>query len=260
MTRVKDIFELLNSFAPVDLKMPEDNVGLLVGDGEAEVTKVVVALDVTKEVIAEAAEKGARLIVAHHPMPREGLKRIVAGDLDGDKVRALIQNGISSISMHTNLDKAEGGVNDALAKAIGLEDITALENPLSVGRVGYCRPVCALSEFLPRVCCALDAKFLRYIDVNRPVNKVAVGSGSGGELWKHALDAGCDTLVSGDVKYSHFQPASEMGLNLIDAGHFPSENVICRPLARRISRAFPALEVAISERHRDCIGIYVKQE
>ena len=208
--------------------------------------KVVVALDVTKR---SSPRLPRREPGYSRPPPHaaEGLKRIVAGDLDGDKVRALIQNGISSISMHTNLDKAEGGVNDALAKAIGLEDITALENPLSVGRVGYCRPVCALSEFLPRVCCALDAKFLRYIDGNRPVNKVAVGSGSGGELWKHALDAGCDTLVSGDVKYSHFQPASEMGLNLIDAGHFPSENVICRPLARR--SASPALSPPSD---RDC--------
>jgi len=258
MTRVKDIFELLNSFAPVDLKIPEDNVGLLVGDGESAVTKIIVTLDITKEVIAEAAEKHAELIVAHHPMPHEGLKRIVADDLDGDKVRALILNGISSISMHTNLDAAEGGVNDTLAHTLGLEDIGAFENPLSMGRIGFIRPACSLADFLPKVYRLLGVSFLRYIDGKRPVSKVAVGSGNCSELWKFALAAGCDTFVSGDFKYGQLQPASEIGLNIIDAGHFATENVICKPLAKLISNAFPSLDVSVSERHKDCIRLYTE--
>ena len=115
MPKVSDVFAFLNQLAPVEYAMSYDNVGLLVGDGDAHVSRILVALDITDAVICEAVKIGAELIVSHHPVIFEPMKRIVAGDITANHVIALLQNRISAICMHTNLDAARGGVNDMLA-------------------------------------------------------------------------------------------------------------------------------------------------
>ena len=119
MKIVKDIFDYLNLLAPVGLKMSFDNVGILAGSAEAPARNCLLALDITDEVIDEAVSIGADLIVSHHPLIFHELKSVVAEDLVGRKIIKLIKNDISAICMHTNLDIAQGGVNDALMSALG---------------------------------------------------------------------------------------------------------------------------------------------
>lgn len=144
MKIVKDIFDYLNLLAPVGLKMSFDNVGILAGSAEAPTRNCLLALDITDEVIDEAVSIGADLIVSHHPLIFHELKSVVAEDLVGRKIIKLIKNDISAICMHTNLDIAQGGVNDALMSALGgcvsgfLEPcgIDADGAPVGCGRIG----------------------------------------------------------------------------------------------------------------------------
>lgn len=254
---VKDVFEYLNGIAPVSLKMDFDNVGLLVGDENGNVKKILVALDITDEVIDEAIAFGAELIVSHHPLIFTPMKNVLSSDLAGRKIMKLIQNGISAICMHTNLDIAEGGVNDALMATLGgisqgyLEFMGTDADGIShgCGRVGELPCEMELCDFL-KVCKeSLNSNGLRYHDAGKKVKKLAVMGGSGGDCVELAKQMGCDTYVTSDIKYNQFLDAKELGINLIDADHFCTENVIVPVLSDKLSAAFPECEVRISEKH-----------
>ena len=182
MATVNDIYAFLNDLAPVRYQMDFDNAGFLVGDGSAAVEHVLLALDITDDVIAEAAALHAQLIVSHHPLIFTPLRHATADDLTGRKVLALARNGIAAVCMHTNLDIADGGVNDALMVALGAEVTGGLEpsgtdavgGMLTCGRVGRLPEPMALSDFLPYVADRLHANGLRYVDGGRPVQKLAV--------------------------------------------------------------------------------------
>ena len=256
MVTVNNIYKLLSEYADPSMKMDFDNVGLLVGKSETVVTKVVVALDITMDVIQEAAEEGAQLIVSHHPM-FFSLKNVTDIDKNGCKVIKLIENGMSGICMHTNLDAAKGGVNDALANALGMKNIQLMQcdgvdskgNEFSYGRVGTIEPSVPMSEFLPFVKKALKSNGLRYYDAHRPVSRICSVGGSGGSEFEAVLKNGCDTFVTADVKYDVFLDAKHYGVNLIDADHFCTENTVVPVLKDVISKAYPELEVKISQCH-----------
>ena len=257
MTKVKDVFEYLNGLAPTALKMDFDNVGLLVGNEDAEVSKILVALDITDVVIDEAISCGAELIVSHHPIIFDAMKDVLYSDLVGRKIVKLIKNDISAICMHTNLDIAEGGVNDALMKALGGVSATYLEYTgtdangvkQGCGRVGELESEMPLPEFLEKCKTALGSNGLRYFDAGLKVKKLAVMGGSGGNEVTLAKAAGCDTYVTADVKYNNFLDAKELGINLIDADHFCTENVIVPVLCDKLKAQFNACEMKISEKH-----------
>ena len=259
MATVNDIYAFLNDLAPVRYQMDFDNAGFLVSDGSTAVERVLLALDITNEVIAEAAALHAQLIVSHHPLIFTPLRRATADDLTGRKVLALARNGIAAICMHTNLDIADGGVNDALMAALGAEVTGGLEpsgtaddgSALTCGRVGRLLEPMALSDFLPYVADRLHANGLRYVDGGRPVQKLAVCGGSGGSMLDLAAQMGCDTFVTADLKYNHFEEAKYCGLNLIDAGHFETENPICDVLEGILREAFPEIPVFRARAHRD---------
>lgn len=259
MATVRDLYRLLDGFAPFATQMSFDNAGFLVGRGEGQVTKVLVSLDITEEVAQEAAEMGAELIAAHHPVIFHPARSITDGDPTGRTVLTLIENGISAICAHTNLDAAVGGVNDALADRLGLTGLSVLEpsgtdgegRPIGIGRVGERPATERLTEFAQRVKASLGANGLRYVDAGIPVRRVAVGGGACGDMLELAVGQGCDTFVTSDVKYNQFLDAKAMGLNLIDAGHYPTENVVCPVLAEKLKTAFPELEVLISRRHKE---------
>ncbi len=256
MATVNDILAFLNERAPISTKLEWDNVGLLAGFSGREVKKILVALDITDDVVEEAAGKNTDLIVSHHPLFFE-LKRAADDDPQGRKVVKLIQNCISAICMHTNLDAAAGGVNDTLAGLLGLENTEILTvggilpdgKPYGIGRYGELRVQKTMSEFLPFVKQVLKANGLRYHDSGRPVKRVAVVGGSGGGDMMRAIKMGCDTFVTSDIKYNSFLDAKEHGLNLIDADHFCTENVACRPVAEWIKGKFENINVEISETH-----------
>lgn len=249
MTNVREIEAFLYGWAPRELAMEWDNVGLLVGDGSAEVHRVLVALDITESVVAEAIGTGADLIVAHHPLMNcawHKVQHVTAEDAQGRTITALLRNGISAICMHTNLDAAEGGVNDALAEKLGLTDLEMLTEE-KIGRIGTLKCEKPLVEFLQDVVKYLGCNGLRYTDCGRSVHRVAVGGGACGDYIPQALAKGCDTFVTSDLSYHEFLDTK--ALNLIDAGHFPTENVICERVAARLRAAFPQLTVALSAVH-----------
>ena len=263
MATVQEILTFVETLAPRNMKMDWDNVGLLCGSRHAQVTKILVALDPFEHVCREAADWGAELIVTHHPIIFQALKSVTDDTSIGRGLMLLCRNGISAINAHTNLDCTPGGVNDTLAKTLGLQNI-AVVAPSGVDAGGNewgllrCGEVteCALPDFLAYVKAALGCDGLRFVDGGKPVRKVAVGGGScaGGML--DALDAGCDTFVTSDIKYNQFWDAKELGLNLIDAGHFHTENPVVAVLAEKIAAAFPEIEVKISKTHADCMKFF----
>jgi len=268
MPTVNDVYEFLNSFAPAEMKMDFDNVGFLVGSGKSPAEKVLVSLDITDDVISEALGAGSNLIVSHHPL-FFSLKSVTDADPAGAKVVRLIGGGVSAICMHTNLDAARGGVNDALAAAAGIAgdgaDAQLLSDDgrlpagevFSYGRVGCLKHPCPLREYLAFLKPALGTCGLRYHDARRDVFKVAVAGGSGGDMLGHAARHGCDTFVTADIKYSVFLQAKELGINLIDGDHFCTENVVTGALADKLRAAFPGAEVAVSERHAQTVKFFV---
>ena len=264
MRTVKDIFDYLNLLAPIELKMSFDNVGILAGSAEAPVRKCLLALDITDEVIDEAVLIGADLIVSHHPLIFRELKSVVAEDLVGRKIIKLIKNDISAISMHTNLDIAQGGVNDALMSALGgcVSDFLepcgsdADENPVGCGRIGELPESIELQSFLAICKQALHVNGLRYYDAGRPVRKLAVMGGSGGECIALAESLGCDTYVTADIKYNGFLDAKELGINLIDADHFCTENVVIPVLHEKLTAKFSDVGFSISSTHCQTAKFY----
>ena len=251
MATVNDIYASLNDLAPVRYQMDFDNAGFLVGDGSAAVERVLLALDITDEVIAEAAALRAQLIVSHHPLIFTPLRRATTDDLTGRKVLALARHGIAAVCMHTNLDAAEGGVNDVLAQKLGLEGLTPLTEE-KIGRIGTLKCEMPLVEFTRFVIESLGCNGLRYTDCGKPVHRVAVGGGACGDYIPQAIAAGCDTFVTSDLRYHDFLDTTE--LHLIDAGHFPTEDVICEPLVAYLQRAFPTAIVMKTAAH-DCEAI-----
>jgi dinuclear metal center YbgI/SA1388 family protein len=252
MATVADILQFMETLAPKAMKMDWDNVGLLCGSKRGEVTKILVALDPFEGVCHEAADIGAELIVTHHPLIFHAPTAITDDSSIGRSILFLCAHGISAINAHTNLDVAPGGVNDVLAATLELENIVPIDELLRMGEVTEQ----ALDTFLATVKKNLDCAGLRFVDGGKPVRKVAVGGGSCAGDMMAAIDAGCDTFVTADVKYNQFWDAHDLGLNLIDAGHFQTENPVVAVLAEKLQAAFPEVEVKISETHTDCMKYY----
>ncbi len=252
MATVREIYDFLDQKAPFSLQMDFDNAGFLVGHGEKAVTRIVVALDITEAVAEEAARVGAQLIVSHHPVIFHPVRRLTDDDLTGRLLLSLTERGIAAICAHTNLDVAEGGVNDALARSLELEDAVPFQ-PDGLGRVGLVSGphTASLSAFASFVKERLGAGGVRCVDAGRPVRRVAVGGGACGDLVLAAAEAGCDTFITSDVKYNQFLDAAAAGINLIDAGHYPTENVVCPVLAHWLRQGFPEVEVLPSQAHRE---------
>jgi dinuclear metal center YbgI/SA1388 family protein len=249
MITVRDIEKALFDWAPQELAMSWDNVGQLVGEPEAEVKKVLVALDITEDVVCEAVACGADVIVAHHPLMNcawHPVQRVRSDDAQGRMLITMIRSGISAICMHTNLDAADGGVNDALAKKLGLSDLELL-NEEKIGRIGTLKSQLPLVEFTRLVVESLGCNGLRYVDNGKPVHRVAVGGGACSGYIAQAIANGCDTFVTSDLKYNDFLDTKE--INLVDAGHFPTENVVCPVVAAYLRRQFPQLTVVQSTAH-----------
>ena len=263
MTTVGDILKYIETLAPRSMKMDWDNVGLLCGSKATPVTKVLVALDPFEGVCREAAQWGAQLIVTHHPVIFQAPKAITDETSVGRSILQLCAHGISAINAHTNLDCAPGGVNDVLAKKLALVNVQVADpegtdengNEWGLLRMGEV-PEQPLDAFLNRVKTLLGCEGLRYVDGGKPVRKVAVGGGSCAGEMLDALRAGCDTFVTADVKYNQFWDARDLGINLIDAGHFATENPVVSVLAEKTAGAFPEIEVKISETHADCMKYY----
>lgn len=258
MTTVQDIYNVLFAAAPEYMKMEGDNVGLICGRANREVTRVMIALDASHEAIHEAKDEGCELLVTHHPLIFNPIRRVSDQAFGGDDILFLIENQIAAINLHTNLDCAPEGVNQVLAETLGLQDITIL-GPNGVDEQGReyglihmgTVPESDADTFARAVKAMLGCEGVRYADAGVPVRKVAVGGGSCGSEIDRVAASDCDTFVTADLKYHNFQDAKTLGLNLIDAGHFHTENPVCACLARLLGENFPELRVMQSKRHKD---------
>lgn len=251
MAAVKDVFQALDRLAPFGTQLDFDNAGFLAGRSEREVRKILVALDITQAVAEEAGRWGADLIVSHHPVIFHPVKAVTDRDETGRVLLALIENRISAICAHTNLDAAQGGVNDRLAAALELASPVPFEGE-HIGRMGQAhRRGLPVREYAAFVKDRLNAAGVWFVDGGRPVEQVAVGGGSCGSMLHEAVESGCDTFVTADVKYDVFLEAKALGLNLLDAGHYATEQVVCPALVDFLQKEFPAVQVRLSEVHRE---------
>lgn len=234
MTTIKDIINYFETFAPLSAQVEYDNSGLLVGDINTAVTNVLVSLDITEEVVKEAEKLGCELIISHHPVIFNPIRRISTHD----PAYLLANKDIAALCMHTNLDLGtKFGVNIALANAIGVHNpkLANLGECLFIGTLD-----CAVNMqlFAQNVKTALKCDGLRYTDTNKNVKTVAVSSGAGGSNVFEAAKLGADVLVTGEIKHHEINAANQIGINIIDAGHFKSEDIVILPLIKQLSDEF----------------------
>lgn len=259
MATVGEFYQFLDEKAPFHTQMSFDNAGLLVGEREQEVSKLLISLDITEEVVEEALACGCQLIISHHPVIFHPLRALTEESPTGRILLKLARGHISAICAHTNLDLAAGGVNDALATTLGLTGVGPLCQdgvdsegaPYGIGRVGMAAGEQSAAEFAASVKETLGANGVRYVDAGKTVRRVAVGGGACADLMERALAHACDTFVTADVKYNGFLDAKAMGINLIDAGHFPTENVVCPVLAHWLEETFSHVEILRSKVHHE---------
>ena len=237
LATVNDLVELLEELMPSNLAEDWDNVGLMLGRKGKIVKKILLALDLSKEVVEQAVAQKIDLIITHHPAIFKKLKRVVDNDWQQDLLLTLAENGIAVYSAHTNLDCVSTGVNDVLAKFLKLENTEVLDDSNGLGRIGVVEET-SLMEYAQVVKTALKADYVVVGDAGKQVHKVAVCGGAGSDLIDLALAKGADTLVTGDVKYHSAQQAVFSGLNIIDAGHQPTELPVLEKLADRLSLRF----------------------
>ena len=263
MPTVQEIEQRLFQLAPRESAMDWDNVGHLLGSPEQEVTRILVALDITEAVADEAIAEGCQLIVAHHPVMNckwLPVQTIRSDTPQGHLLMKLLTHDICAICMHTNLDAAEGGVNDCLASVLELIDPGPLGGEAGLCRMGNLSAPLMLPDFIRHVSKALNCNGIRYADAGRPVYQVAVGGGACGDFESAAIAAGCDTFITSDLNYHQFLDAAGKGINLIDAGHFPTEDPVCRKLVAYLKAQFSQITVHKSASHREVIQYYVEGE
>ena len=269
MVRVQEVMEALERIAPKRLAEDWDNPGLLVGSPEGEVARVLVALDVSDQVVKTAIREGAGMIVAHHPLIFSAIKKIRTDTPLGARLQMLLSHDIAVAAAHTNLDIAKGGVNDVLAERLGLEKLsTFITNEQeggdaeSLGRIGALPAPVSIEDFAHTVRERLGVSHVRLVRAAaRPVRRVAVVGGAGAEFIDAAVRRGADVYITGDVKYHEAQRAVEQGMHLIDAGHFGTERPVLPVLAGLLRRELAAergtAAIFVTETQRDVFDVII---
>ena len=236
--KVQDFFDLLSEKFPLDAACDFDNVGLLVGGYDFNVSGAVVSLDCDIDTVKFAVKNGCNLIITHHPVIFNGLKNVLSGSV----VFELIKNGISVISMHTNMDFSIGGVNDALCAAIGFSEVECVEC-----HDGVILKKCTIPPTAPQnLANALKAALgfsIRYTDCQNVIEKVLICSGSGSIYLDAAINHDCQALITADVKHNIFIDSINSGVSVFDAGHFATEDVIVKPVCDMLAKKFYSVKI-----------------
>jgi dinuclear metal center YbgI/SA1388 family protein len=259
--RVGDVAVAMERVAPLCLAAEWDNVGLLVGDRQSDCSRVMTCLTITESVVDEAVEKQADLIIAHHPLPFQSLKRITTDTVYGKYLWRLIGNCTAIYSAHTAFDSAESGINQQIAAGLGLRDIKPLEAcaelpGLGAGRLGWLPQSMSakeLARFAGTITGAASVKLVG--DRRTDVSRVAIGCGSGGSLLGAAVKAGCDAFVTGEANFHGCLEAEAHGVMLVLVGHYSSERFAMEWLAGHLQVEFPGCLVWASESESDPIRV-----
>lgn len=246
--KIQEIADALERFAPLPLQEGYDNAGLQIGltEGE-EVSGVLLCLDVTEAVIAEAHDKGCNLIVSHHPLIFRPLRHVTIHSQVERCVVSALRNGIAIYSAHTNLDNAPGGVNFMMAERLELTEGRFLQ-PNADGRGGsgligkLSRPL-SPGEFLKKVRCTFSVDALLHNRVeNKEISIVALCGGAGDFLIDKAVSEGADAFLTGEVGY-HRYFGHEHDILIASLGHYQSEQYTIQLLLRILRAAFPTLKI-----------------
>lgn len=262
MNKVSEILSYLTDVAPISWQESYDNCGLLVGDANAMVDKVLLTLDLTEEVIDEALHNSFHLVVSHHPLIFKGLKNILVDDTTGRIITKAIKNDIAIAAMHTNIDNSYYGVNRVLAEKICLHDLNILhlnnlETQIGSGMIGKLENKMSEIEFLELVKEKLDIPMLRHSKLlGKDIEKVAVCGGSGSFLISDAKRCKADAYITADLKYHDFFEADNEIL-IIDAGHFETEQFTKQLFADIILKKNPKFAVQISGVNTNSVNYFV---
>lgn len=241
MPFVRDFYQALDTLAPFETAESYDNVGLLAGDFQAQVHTCAVALDLTEDTVSYAQERGADLVISHHPVIFHPIKHVRGGNV----VYRLVRNGINAICAHTNLDLAWGGTNDVLCEMLGLsgmDQLTGEQNEEFCGRIG--RLPCPMhpSEFAAYVSEKMNGAIVRYSNGGREIHTVGVCTGHGASFAWEAHRRGADAFVTSEVKHDQMIDARAMGLTLVDAGHMETEDPVVDRLLAYLQEKFPTVQ------------------
>ncbi len=268
MVQIRDICEFLDRLAPLQLAEDWDNVGLLAGNPQREVKKLITCLTLTADVAAEAVAGGAQLVVSHHPILFRPVQRLTADTVDGAMLLTLLEGGVAVYSPHTAYDSARDGINQQLAEALGLSD-TGVLRPLAVeaaaddapataaessgaGRHGLLKQPLSLAAFSALVKQRLDVGRLQYVgDPGQTIRRVAIACGSAAEFIHDARRAGCDVLLTGEARFHDAVLARALRIPLVLAGHYATERPAVEQLARVLAEAFPGITAWPSRQERD---------
>lgn len=246
---IKDLLEILEGIAPVGLAEQWDNVGLMIGKPDQEITGLLLALDPTEEVLAEAKELGANAILTHHPLIFHPLKAIYTDQPLGRFLQQALVGEIAVIGCHTNLDQAPTGVNAVLAASLDMIEcrplVPAAESggdtlqDVGFGRLGKLAEPLSREVFITKLSEALDLNVLRVAgQVPEEISTIAVCGGSGSELAETAFAQGAQVYVTGEVKHSTARWAEAAGFCIVDGGHFATENPVVESLAGNLREIF----------------------
>lgn len=241
---VSELYHKLDAMIPASLSCEWDNDGLMCeSDPNREVRRVVFALDVTDEVIQYAASKEADVIISHHPLLFRPLRGLNFSSPGGRKLIRLMHSGIAVFSFHTRLDRMQGGVNDVLAELLGLRDLSVFgdEETPDIGRIGTVEET-SVQEFADRVRALLGTPAMQVVDLSKPVRRVAVVGGDGKDFIPDAMAAGADLYLTGTLSYNSMIDAADLGLQLIEAGHYYTEVPVLTRLREWVAALCPNAE------------------
>jgi len=247
MPKAKEIYEYIDSLAPFSAQEEWDNSGFLIGDENGEITKVLMALDCTNEVLEAAKKLGCELVITHHPIIFGAIKQVKRGS----EVYTAVNNGLSVICAHTSYDVASGGVSDILASTLSAKN--TVKSPSGILTLGEVEKT-TVGEFAEFVKKTLSAN-VRACLTDKEVAKVAFCGGAGSDYLCEAKETGCDLLVTGDAGHHDFLDAVSLGIGLIAAGHFETEAISVKPLCDRLQSKFKNVKFTVFEQKTPIIYI-----
>jgi len=242
MTKLKDIFSIMEEIAPPHYASDWDSIGLQIGDPFAEAKGIMIALDPSVEAVNETAAKGLNLLITHHPLFFSEIKSIDLSNPIGKIIKAAIKLDVAIFSAHTNLDATRGGVSDMLANTLGIKGLSPLkaakdadDDLVGIGRIGSFTNRLSLSDVVDKLKKQLHLDKVRVIgDMDKVIERVALCGGSGGSLIDDASQMKADLFISGDINYHRAKDALDLGLAIIDIGHFSSEKCLIEGLAKTL--------------------------
>lgn len=265
--KVSAVTDYLAEIAPLEMSESWDNTGLLVGNPESEVQRILTCLTLTENVAQEAVSQRVQFIITHHPIPFRPLKHITTDSRAGNILWTLIRSGIAVYSPHTAYDSAPLGINYQLGQRLGLTDITPLYNlkaitaaeseiTLGSGRVGVLPEPETLEKFTARIKKVFHMPYIQYVgDPDKNISRAAVGCGAAGEFLIEAQKQNCDVFITGETHYHTYLDAEFSSTALILLGHYTSERFALETLAEYLKKKFPTLEISASKTEHDPVKI-----